>query len=210
MIKALNEVVASVPDVLDVAGCGLMMIDSDLSLHATAWSDDASLAFEQVQEESSEGPCVESLLNDKVVAVADIAVDPRWPHVTEAVLDMGVNAVLGVPVHLDGENVGALNVYLREPHEWTDDEIGAVAAFANVLRQLLSVAVLGNRNEDIVQQLQSALDTRVVIERAVGLVMGRREVDAVVAFNVLRTAARSERRRVYEVALEVLEGRDLR
>ena len=210
LITALNEVVASVPDVLDVAGCGLMMIDSDLSLHATAWSDDASLAFEQVQEESSEGPCVESLLNDKVVAVTDIAVDPRWPHVTKAVLDLGVNAVLGVPVHLDGENVGALNVYLREPHEWTDDEIGAVAAFANAVQQLLSVAVLGNRTDDIVQQLQSALDTRVVIERAVGVVMGRRNVDAVIAFNVLRAAARSERRRVYEVALEVLEGRDLR
>ena len=82
-------------------------------------------------------------------------------------------------------------------------------AFANVLQQLLSVAVLGNRSDDLVVQLQSALDTRVVIERAVGLVMGRREVDAVVAFNVLRTAARSERRRVYEVALEVLEGRRL-
>ena len=209
VVAALNEVVATVPAVLEVAGSGLMMIDSDLSLHATAWSDDASLAFERVQEESGEGPCVESLLNDKVVAVTDIAVDPRWPGVTEAVLDLGVNAVLGVPVHLDGENVGALNVYLREPHEWTDDEISAVAAFANVLHQLLSVAVLGNRSDDLVQQLQSALDTRVVIERAVGLVMGRRSVDAVVAFNVLRAAARSERRRVYEIALEVLEGRHL-
>jgi GAF domain-containing protein len=152
---------------------------------------------------------VESLLNDKVVAVTDIAVDPRWPGVTEAVLDLGVHAALGVPVHLDGENVGALNVYLHEPHEWTDDEVNAVGAFSNVLRQLLSVAVLGNRNDELVQQLQSALDTRVVIERAVGLVMGRRDVDAVVAFNVLRTASRGERRRVYEIALEVLEGRHL-
>lgn len=209
VIAALNEVVANVPTVLDVAGCGLMMIDSDLTLHATAWSDDASLAFERVQEESGEGPCVESLLNDKVVAVTDIAVDPRWPDVTKAVLDLGVNAVLGVPVHIDGENVGALNVYLREPHEWSDAEIGAVGAFANVLQQLLGVAVLGNRNDDLVQQLQRALDTRVVIERAVGLVMGRRGVDAVVAFNVLRGAARSERRRVYEIALEVLDGRRL-
>ena len=209
VVAAVNEVVATVPTVLDVAGAGLMMIDSDLSLHATAWSDDASLAFEHVQEETGEGPCVESLLNDKVVAVADIAEDPRWPDVTKAVLDLGVHAVLGVPVHLDGENVGALNVYLREPHEWTDDEVNAVAAFSTVLRQLLSVAVLGGRNDEMVDQLQRALDTRVVIERAVGLVMGRRDVDAVVAFNVLRAEARKERRRVYEVALEVLEGRRL-
>lgn len=209
VVAAINEVVATVPTVIDVAGAGLMMIDSDLSLHATAWSDDASLAFERVQEETGEGPCVESLLNDKVVAVADIAEDPRWPDVTTAVLDLGVHAVLGVPVHLDGENVGALNVYLREPHEWTDDEVNAVAAFSTVLRQLLSVAVLGGRSDELVDQLQRALDTRVVIERAVGLVMGRRDVDAVVAFNVLRAEARKERRRVYEVALEVLEGRRL-
>ncbi|HYD09516.1 MAG TPA: GAF and ANTAR domain-containing protein [Acidimicrobiales bacterium] len=209
MVAAINEVGATVPVVLGVSGAGMMMIDSDLALHATAWSDDAALAFEKVQEESGEGPCVESLLHDKVVAVEDISADPRWPHVTDAVMALGVRAVMGVPVHLDGENVGALNVYLTEPHEWTDDEINAVAAFATVLRQLLSVAVLGNRNDDLVQQLQSALDTRVVIERAVGLVMGRRTVDAVAAFNVLRAEARSARRRVYEIALEVLDGRRL-
>ena len=208
VVAALNEVVAAVPAILGVDGSGLMMIDADLELHATAWSDDAALAFESVQEENGRGPCVESLLHDRVVAVTDITVDPRWPEVTDAVAALGVRAVLGVPVHLDGENVGALNVYSTEPHEWSDDEINAVTAISNVLRQLISVAVLGsNGGDDVVQQLQAALDTRVVIERAVGLVMGRRAVDAVEAFGALRTAARRERRRVYELALEVLDGR---
>src|SRR5688500_9656757 len=105
---AITEIVSAIPPVLDVGGAGLMIIDGDLSLKAIAWSDEAGRVFETVQEEGGRGPCVQSLLTDTVVAVEDLSIDPRWPDVAQAVGPLGVRGVLGVPVHVDGDNVGAL------------------------------------------------------------------------------------------------------
>jgi GAF domain-containing protein len=205
--EAINEVVAAMPAVLRVSGAGLMVIDGDLQLTTLAWSDEAARVFEAVQEESGRGPCVDSLLHDMVVTVDDLQHDERWPDLGAAVVPLGVRAVVGMPVHVDGENIGSLNVYYDEPTDWPEQEIEALRAFASVLQQLLGVAVLAGRSDAVVQQLQSALESRVVIERAVGLVMGRRDIGAVDAFNLLRAASRRERRRVFEVAGEVLAGR---
>ena len=209
IVDAINQVIATMPAIFEVDGAGLMVIDGDLSLSAIAWSDEPGRILETVQEEVGVGPCVETLLEDRVTTVSDLRTDQRWPDVSAAVTPHGVTAVLGVPVHVDGENVGALNVYSQEPVEWNRQSIDAIDAFSGVLGQLLGLSVMAGKNEGLVQQLQQALESRVTIERAVGVLMGRHGLGSVDAFNRLRAEARRQRRRVVEISTEVLEGLQL-
>ena len=111
--------------------------------------------------------------------------------------------MLGLPTHV-GAPVGTLNLYSDRPRRWHESEIGALEAYNDLLEARLGGALLARQHGHIVDQLQVALDSRVAIERAIGLLMGRDGVDGPSAFNELRRAARNSRRRVSEVAEEVL------
>jgi AmiR/NasT family two-component response regulator len=89
---------------------------------------------------------------------------------------------------------------------WDESEIAALGAYNDLLEARLSGAIVAQKHGKIVDQLQFALDGRVAIERAIGLLMGREGIDGTAAFNQLRQAARSSRRRVREIAEEILEG----
>jgi hypothetical protein len=108
-----------------------------------------------------------------------------------------------------GTPVGTLNVYCDRPRDWDDTHISALEAYNALLEARLAGALVERAHGEIVDQLQFALDSRVVIERAVGLLMGRDGLDNVTAFQELRRSARSSRRRVLTVAEEVLAAHSL-
>ncbi len=203
--RALNAVVEAAASVLGASGSGIMFVDGQHSLRYVAATDDDVRVLEVVQEEVGEGPCVDTLVEDVVVATVDVTDDSRWAQLAPLLAPTRVRAVLGVPVHVAGAAVGSLNVYRDEAGEWDDESVDALGALNVALEGIISAAVLARRNDDLVAQLQDALDGRVVIERAVGLVMGRDGLDAVGAFNQLRSRARRERRKVLELAGALLE-----
>jgi hypothetical protein len=100
--------------------------------------------------------------------------------------------------------VGTLNLYCERPREWHESEIAALEAYNTLLEARLGGALIARAHGEIVDQLQFALDSRVVIERAIGLLMGRGGLDNLAAFQELRKNARSSRRRVLTVAEELL------
>jgi GAF domain-containing protein len=205
--STLHDVVAAVVALFGVTGAGLMFLDDKDALRYVASSNEGGHALELAQEELGAGPCVDCLLLGSSIACTDVADDVRWPGLASRVAAFGVRAVLGVPVHAGGGAVGSLNVYYDGPHDWDESEVAALGAFASVIDNVVGHAMLAHARGRLVEQLQYALDHRVVIERAIGLLMGRAgDVDAVAAFNRLRDLARSERRRVAEVAEEVLAG----
>ena len=203
---SLREVVGSTRIIFDAAGAGIMLIDEGQVLHYVAATDARAAALEAAQEEAGEGPCVDSLINDVVVHTADLATDPRWPTISEALGGLGIHAVLGVPIRIGGGAVGSLNTYRDRPGEWDDSEIAAISAHGRIVEELLGVAILARERHTIANQLRHALESRVTIERAVGVVMARNSIDPVRAFNELRAQARSERRRVIDIAHELLGG----
>jgi GAF domain-containing protein len=138
--------------------------------------------------------------------VADVRDDDRWPTFRSAVADQPeLRGVLGVPVRLSAVPVGTLDVFLDEPHEWTDAETDALTRYSAVAQTTLASALAAHTAGEQAAQLQHALDHRVVIERAIGYLMGRDHLDAVTAFNRLRTAARSNRAKIGQVAQELIE-----
>ena len=203
---ALERVMGAARGLFAVSGVGLMLVDDGGSLRYVLGSDPAAQALEQAQEDLVEGPCVNSFVLAEPVRTDDLITDPRWPRLGARLAGAGVRGVLGVPTRLGGVPAGSLNVYRETSYEWDDSDQDAIGTYAGVVEGVLAAAVAARRGERIVAQLQGALDRRVVIERAVGLLMARLDTDAVGAFGSLRRAARNSRRRVADVAEDVLAG----
>lgn len=203
---SLRVVVTATQQIFDADGAGLMIIDDQEALHHVGATDARSAAFEAAQEECGEGPCVDSLVLDVVVSTDDLGADPRWPQLQEMIGGLGIGAMLGVPIHIGGSTIGSLNVFRTRPGGWDDSEVSAIGAHARVIEETLGAAMLAHGNSRLVDQLTHALENRVSIERAVGIVMARRDLDPTRAFNHLRLRARNERRTLREVADEVVDG----
>ena len=192
---------AALPSVFAGSGVGLMLIAEDgHSLRYVASSDDVARHLELAHEQSGEGPCVDAFVLDARVKTDDLLVEPRWPDLRVALRDQPIRAVLGLPTRL-GTPVGTLNLYCERPRVWDESEITALEAYNHLLEARLAECTAGRQHDQIVDQLQVALDSRVTIERAIGLLMGRDGLDAADGLQRVApdcaqlTAARERRRR---------------
>lgn len=205
LTASLDGVVTACVELFAVTGSGLMVADEQNVLRYAVASDGPGHVLEKVQIRTGEGPCVDTFVHNRVIRTADMAAEDRWPQIRDEVAGHGVRAILGVPVHLGGVPVGSLDVYLDSPHEWDDSEIGALVRYADVVEATLAAALSARHAGELADQLQYALDYRVLIERAIGYLMAARRIDAVAAFNVLRRAARDQRRKIGDIAQQVLD-----
>jgi GAF domain-containing protein len=203
---ALELAVAETDDVFDVDGAGLMLLSEDGVLRYITASDEPGRMLETLQEQFGEGPCVDAFLDDKPVLAAGMDADPRWPSVGPLAAGHGVHAVLGVPVDLREGPVGTLNVYAAQQHHWDESDVAAIQAYTRVIASLLRAAVRAHLSGKAATQLQHALDHRSLIEQAKGVIMQRRGLDQQAAFELLRSQARSSRRRLDEVALQTVRS----
>jgi GAF domain-containing protein len=204
LMHALENVLAASRELFGAAGGGIMLVNDESALSAVAATDEAGRRLEVLQQKVGHGPCVDALTFDRIVTSTDLAADDRWPMLLPELPDAGVRAVLGVPLHVERVPVGSLNVYRDRPHVWGESELSALKAYASLVEGQLGTALHAREHEQLAEQLQHALNHRVVIERAVGVTMGRENTDAVTAFNILRRRARSSQRKVADVASELL------
>jgi len=206
LANAVQEVVNSARALFGVDGSGVMLADDAHILRYIAASDGHGRELEHVQERVGTGPCVEALIDDHVITTEDVTTDPRWTALHAELRETRVRAVLGVPIRISGAAVGSIDAYRASPGSWRSEEIDGMLAYASVVERLLLTAMRAHRHERTVQQLEHALEHRITIERAVGILMEREHLDAVAAFERLRTTARSSRRRVAEIAAEIVSG----
>ncbi len=210
VISALEAVLTACTDLFGVDGAGVLIADEQDMLRYVAATDGPGRILEQTEAAAGEGPCTEAFVEARVVTTHDVTAEAqRWPRLAKALADQPVRAVLGTPVRIGGVPVGTMDVYLERPHDWDDSEVTALTRYAEVIATTLSAAVRAHTAGELAQQLQYALDYRVVIERAVGFLMARESIDAVAAFSCLRTAARTRRTKIGEVAEHVLAEGDL-
>jgi GAF domain-containing protein len=200
----IARVVMGAANVFSGTGVGVMLIAEDgHTLRYVASSDELARQLELAHEQSGEGPCVDAFVRDACVKTDDLAAESRWPDLRAALGVQPVRALLGLPTRL-GAPVGTLNVYCERPRVWDESEVAALESYNALLEARLAESLLTRKHDRIVTQLQFAIETRVTIERAIGLLMGRDGIDGVAAFNELRRVARSSRRRVNAVAEELL------
>ena len=132
----------------------------------------------------------------------------RWPEYAPVALKAGFHAVAGVPVPFQGRNVGAINLYAGTTHAWTTDEFAAARVLADLAGGYLINAHLLGEAQTLAAQLQFALDSRIIIEQAKGMMAGRHGMTPDAAFEVLRSYARSNQLKIRDVARDVVSGQN--
>lgn len=209
LLEAVTEVTAAMPTLFEVDGAGILVADDHQVLRHFASTDSTAQFLETVQESTGQGPCVQAMIDDVVIATSDVLTDERWPDLGQMLAGNGVRAMLGAPIRLAGAPLGSINVYKSSVHNWDESDQRALAAFNHIVERLLTAAVVAERNEMVASQLQEALQARVAIERAVGVVMVIDNLEAPAAFERIRRAARSGRRPIRDVAADVVRFRKL-
>jgi GAF domain-containing protein len=195
-------------DVLDVGAAGLMLAAPGGDLRVMASSSEAVRVLELFELQSQEGPCLDCYRTGEPVVNQDLArADDRWPRFAAEALAAGFWSVHALPMRLRGAVIGALNLFHVDPGGMRPADIAAAQAMADVA----TIAVLQHRAtleaQIINEQLSHALNSRVVIEQAKGVVSERLGIDLDQAFGRLRSHARNHNLRLVDVARDVLDGR---
>ena len=181
-----------------------MLADQDGALHWVTGTDPAEQTFGRAQRDLGEGPGIDAYATGDVVLSRDLWTDPRWPRMGPAARTNQVRGVLAAPVLKDGRPVGTCNARTFGPRAWSDIDVEAIRAYATMLAQLIGSASDARHKGELAAQLQFALDSRVMIEQAKGVLMGRHGLDEQAAFARPGRVARSSSRKLTEVARDVV------
>jgi GAF domain-containing protein/anti-anti-sigma regulatory factor len=201
---ALDEVVAGAAMLFGADAAGLWLLGEDGALRQVRASGRQAEVAGTVQEQLGAGPGLVAFAKHAPVAVADLTTDPQFDAVGVVLRAQGVRAVLSVPVEVDDSPIGTLELYAGSPRQWDASELAAAEGYAKVTGRLLTAALNAHAQEQLAEQLQLALDRRVLIEQAKGALMGRHGLDGPAAFELLRSTARDQRRPIVEVARQFL------
>jgi len=186
----LYRLADSVVDVLSAAGAGVSLADDTGRLRAITSINALSAAIEAAEEQYEQGPCVDAYRDGHSVPVPDLAKhSSSWTEYTTVARRHGVVSVLAVPVAAHGSTMGALDVYATEARTWADDSTVA-QTFADMAASYLLHASALDQAQRTAEQLQNALDSRLVIEQAKGMLANEHNIPVEEAFQTLRRHAR--------------------
>jgi transcriptional regulator with GAF, ATPase, and Fis domain len=206
VIEFLHTVAARCVQLLDVDAAGLMLADQRGELHATAASTENARLLELFELQTDAGPCLDAFRSGDPVVNADLhANQERWPRFAEAAQATGFVSVHALPLRLRATVIGALNLFCSTPGTLSHADVRAGQALADVA----TIGILAQRSlhqaELLATQLQQALNSRVTIEQAKGVLAERRGITLDGAFEALRAHARNNNLRLSDLARDVAQ-----
>jgi hypothetical protein len=207
-IDLLQLLVERCVELFDATDAGIMLDTGGGALEVIASTSERSRLIGLLQLGAGEGPCVEAFTSSRAVSVSDVGeIADRWPTFAKRSAESGYAAVDAVPLRLRNLSLGSLNVFREKPGALSAVDASAVQALADVA----SISILQERairESDVARgQLQRAFSSRVVLEQAKGIVSYTKDLDMDASFKLIRDYARTNRRRLTEVATDVVERR---
>ena len=194
---------------LEVSAVGLLLADPRGELRVVAASSEAARLLELFQLQNDQGPCLDCFRSGQPVHAADMtSAAVRWPRFAPAAQQAGFAAVQALPMRLREQVIGALNLFRATPGGFDPAGIRIGQALADVATISLLQERSMRHSDTINEQLQTALNSRVVIEQAKGKLAERHGLDMNDAFSVLREHARTRNLRLSELAQAFVEGND--
>jgi GAF domain-containing protein len=205
LIEFLRTVTARAAELVDVAAVGLLLADAAGQLQFMAASDERARLLELFQLQHSDGPCLDAFTTGEAVVNADLReATGRWPVFAPHAADLGFRSVHAIPLRLRSKVIGALNLFGTDTGDLGPDDVRVVQALADVATIGLLQEQTIHRAEILTEQLQGALNSRVVIEQAKGALARTHGIDVDQAFELLRGYARDHNRKLVELAHAVL------
>ena len=188
---ALRQVVETIAGLLGADGGALAVVDDDGAVQWVTATSQPAYLLTQIEQDFEEGPGVDARATGQPVAIPDLRLGQRWLRLGPVAASHSVRAALAAPVPADGQTLGALTVIMATPRLWSQAEAQAISGYASILGRLLVTAADAAQQRRLAGQLQTALDRRIVIEQAKGVLMARKGLPSSQAFQVLRHMARS-------------------
>jgi transcriptional regulator with GAF, ATPase, and Fis domain len=206
VVDFLHLVSVRCAQVLGVSAAGVLLTDQRGTLQVVAASTEQTRLLELLQLQTDEGPCPECFHTGRPIAVADLSTaTSRWPRFAGQARRIGFAAVHALPMRLRTDTIGTLNLFGTQPGALDPDTIRLGQALADVATIGLLQARAIHQRDTLAEQLQTALNSRVIIEQAKGVIAERRHLDMDQSFTLLRSTARTTNRRLSDLARAVVD-----
>jgi transcriptional regulator with GAF, ATPase, and Fis domain len=207
VIDFLHMLTDRTVQLLGASAAGVMVADPRGELRVAAASTEEAGLLELFQLQNDQGPCLECFRTGRAVTATDLAgPDRRWPRFADAAARSGFRAVEALPMRLRDQVIGALNLFRAEPGPLDPADLRIGQALADVA----TIGLLQERNvrrrDAVAEQLQAALNSRVIIEQAKGKLAERLSIDMDRSFTMLREYARNSNQRLTDVARVFVDG----
>ena len=208
VVEVLTLLADRCVEMLDVTAAGLMLVDPSGELRVLASSSEAMRVVEVFELQAQEGPCLEAFLSGQAVVNQDLAIqNGRWPRFAPVAVDAGFRSAHALPMRLRQLVIGVLNLFRAGTGELQPTDV----ALAQALADVATIAILQHRATTeatkLNEQLHHALNSRIAIEQAKGVLAERSGLSMENAFARLRQYARSHNRLLFDVARDVVDGR---
>ncbi|MGV8908082.1 MAG: ANTAR domain-containing protein [Propionicimonas sp.] len=208
LVGLSDRLVGACVEVLGITAAGIMLADQNQSLRVFASSNEDTRILELFEIQNNDGPCLEAFQTGIPVEGVNLAqLTTRWPHFADAALAAGFTSAYAVPMRLRDQTIGALNLFQSGTATLSEYRLSV----ARVLADMAAIGIINHwslrQQEVLAQQLQSALNTRVIIEQAKGVVAEREGISLGQAFEQLRATARIAHRPIADIAVEAVTGR---
>jgi len=207
IIDLLQNLVDRSTALFDASASGIILGPDDEHLEVIVSSSEESRLVGLMQIHAGQGPCVEAVTTGRVVSVIDPSeMSDRWPLFAAEAADSDYRSVHAIPLRLRGQTIGSLNLF--RDHDGALNTEDAIAAQG--LADVATISVLQERNirdsTVIREQLQHALDSRVLIEQAKGVLSQLHHLDMDAAYRLLRHHSRSTQTPMSAVAAGIIDG----
>ena len=169
---SLQRAVTAAKQLFNADAAGITLTDATGGLHWASGSDQRTQAVENNHEALAIGPCAEAFTTGRPAAMYDAYQERRrggrWGEISLAIADLEPRSALSVPIDLGGGPIGTLDLYATNPRGWDHSEVSALQSYAGVVARLLGTAAAAHIGGWLADQLQVALDARVLIKQAQG------------------------------------------
>ena len=205
VIEFLETLTNHTAQVTSAASAGLLLANPQGQLHYVASSSESIKLLELFQLQYREGPCLDCFQSGESVVNADLSTaDERWPHFAPRAVAAGYRSVHAFPLRHQRRVIGAMNVFSSERGALEPHDVRIVQSLADIA----TIALLQERairsGEVLAEQLQRALNSRIMIEQAKGALARMHDIDVDLAFQLMRRYARANHHRLVDVAQAVL------
>ncbi|MFC8131288.1 ANTAR domain-containing protein [Streptomyces sp. NPDC057302] len=209
-LELLHDLTARIVALLPVQCAGITVMDRDSTgpAYVTA-SDERCLALEEEQCALNEGPCIDTARHQQPLPVTSLTEPPgstRWPRFAPLAREAGITAVASVLLRLPHSPLGALNLLMAGPPHLSSQDLRLAQSLADATSTALAVRQQMADGNQVLDQLQTALDNRLIIEQAKGVLSVHLGVGMDEAFRQLRAYARARRQKLSVLSARVARG----
>ncbi|MET0325937.1 MAG: GAF and ANTAR domain-containing protein [Ilumatobacteraceae bacterium] len=206
VVDLLTTLTLGCVEIFEVGAAGIMLVSPEGDLRLMTSSTEQMRLVELFELQAQEGPCLDCHRDGTVVVSSDLRTDARWPRFTPFAVDAGFLGVDAIPMRLRRNVIGALNLFHTTAESLDAADVAAAQALADMatIALLQHAAVVSANTVNL--QLTEALNSRILIEQAKGVVAEHQQVDMNEAFSRLRNHARNHNRRLADVAADIVDG----